>query len=364
MDLKIGALSKKQSELYRPFLVEAAATQLQDENVRVVGAFDGKTLVGVMAFRVGNPAKILSIAVTPSYQRQGVGSALAESLTDKLSGIGVMGMEAFLFGTENDDVFKGLSAFLWRCGFSENESFEDYEPTLGEVAENKEFVHLKDKKRFKDIRFLSELTEPEKRNLGNALASEAEYTDFPREGLVDSLSTVYEKDGKPCGCVLMGKTQDQLMLHFTFLSNRAEDKTALIKMFAQTLNACREQYGDETKVGILATEEKGEKLAEFFFAGSKGATRLHRFIFSFSKEKEAERETAAEFSDDKSVTKGERPLGTDPVFEPLTNNDIQCKDCIYRIPNYKVSVCHKFDHKPDDVFGHMVCPKYRPEVGE
>ncbi len=361
MGLKIGALSKKQSAMYLPFLGNAAAEHLHEKNVQVVGAFEGKTLVGVMTFLAENPARIYSIAVSPEYQRQGVGSALCDSLAGRLCEAGAMGMEAFVFETQ-DDAFAGISHFLWRCGFTESESYADYELTLGEVAGNKEFVRLEKQKRFQNMRFLSELTDVEKRNLGNMLAMEAEYTDFPRKGLDASLSTVYEKNGKALGCALMGTERDKLLLHFIFLSNRADDKTALIKMLSQTLTACREKYGDDKKVSILAVEEKGEKLASFFFADSKGANRLHRFTFGFSKEKEAAQEQAA--IPVNSEKKERRPLGTDPIFMPLTNNDILCRDCIYRIPNAGVSVCHKYDHKPDAVIGNVACAKYRKEVGE
>lgn len=49
----------------------------------------------------------------------------------------------------------------------------------------------------------------------------------------------------------------------------------------------------------------------------------------------------------------------DPVFEPVTIDDLICRDCVYRLEGLNnVMVCEKFDVKPDSVIKEDTCEEY------
>jgi ribosomal protein S18 acetylase RimI-like enzyme len=88
----------------------AAIARIQDELI-VVGAFDGETCVGAAAY---TPMFnwILTILVEPTYRRQGVGTALIQelvrSLPEQIEAVRLLNVEA-------SDV--GMVKFLVRLGF-------------------------------------------------------------------------------------------------------------------------------------------------------------------------------------------------------------------------------------------------------
>ena len=46
----------------------------------------------------------------------------------------------------------------------------------------------------------------------------------------------------------------------------------------------------------------------------------------------------------------------EPVFEPVTNEDLICRDCVYRLKD--VMTCEKYDVKPDSVIAEDICEEY------
>lgn len=47
-----------------------------------------------------------------------------------------------------------------------------------------------------------------------------------------------------------------------------------------------------------------------------------------------------------------------PFFEPVTNDDLICKDCVYRLEGKDVMVCEKYDVKPESVLTEDQCEEY------
>lgn len=47
-----------------------------------------------------------------------------------------------------------------------------------------------------------------------------------------------------------------------------------------------------------------------------------------------------------------------PMFEPVTNEDLICRDCVYRLEGKDVMVCEKYDKKPDSVISEDTCEEY------
>ncbi|MBR5420202.1 MAG: GNAT family N-acetyltransferase [Lachnospiraceae bacterium] len=369
MDLKVAALQKEQLDLYRSFILENALDHIQDEDVLVIGALDGDALVGVMVVKQDDPVRVMSISVNEDYQRKGVGSTLMDELAGRLIEAGAEGMEALLFGTDEED-YKGLSQFLWRCGFIQDESYLDVEVSLGEVAANKEFARVTGEKTNHNTRLLSELTEMEKKKLGKILSVQAGYHNFPRQGLLEKLSCVYEDKGEICGCVLMGEKGNTLELQYVFLNADLSDRIALFRMMSRTLEASRSAYGDDKKLRILTMNEKSEKIADYFFSASQSRDRLNRFYFDFSNpSEEVEEEPEDAYRDPGMVgisgdlTEGlpQTSMAQNPVFHILSNADLTCRDCVYRITGMGADICHKFDSKPGEVLGGGSCPKYRKE---
>lgn len=48
----------------------------------------------------------------------------------------------------------------------------------------------------------------------------------------------------------------------------------------------------------------------------------------------------------------------EPVFEPVTNDDLICRDCVYRLEEKDVLKCEKYDVKPDSVIAEDYCEEY------
>ena len=49
---------------------------------------------------------------------------------------------------------------------------------------------------------------------------------------------------------------------------------------------------------------------------------------------------------------------SEPLFEPVTNEDLVCKDCVYRIDGKDVMICEKYDVKLDSVIAEDYCEEY------
>ena len=47
-----------------------------------------------------------------------------------------------------------------------------------------------------------------------------------------------------------------------------------------------------------------------------------------------------------------------PVFEPVTNEDLICRDCVYRLEGGNVMICEKYNQKPDTVITEGECEEY------
>ncbi|MCR4589310.1 MAG: hypothetical protein K5668_00630 [Lachnospiraceae bacterium] len=47
-----------------------------------------------------------------------------------------------------------------------------------------------------------------------------------------------------------------------------------------------------------------------------------------------------------------------PLLEPVTNEDLICRDCVYRLEGGDVMVCEKYDVKPDSVITDDSCEEY------
>ena len=113
-------------------------------------------------------------------------------------------------------------------------------------------------------------------------------------------------------------------------------------------------------------QETAEKLVDYFFAGTEDADRLNRFYLPFRKEDEDLPESAEEEEDEEDPQPEEQtekggPMSVDPEFHILTNVDLVCRDCIYRIPEMGVGTCHKYLMKTGEVLNGEACPKHRKE---
>jgi hypothetical protein len=45
-------------------------------------------------------------------------------------------------------------------------------------------------------------------------------------------------------------------------------------------------------------------------------------------------------------------------LEPVTNEDLICRDCVYRLDGGDVMKCEKYDVKPDSVISEDDCEEY------
>ncbi len=361
MEYEIKPIDKEDVELYSGFLFGGAIEEFGSPDVYPVGAFDEDTLIGVACVRAGARPALLSVAVSPDYERKGVGSSLVDYCAGLFMDNSIPYMEAVLFGTEEER--EDDEMFLYRCGFDFVREYTDLLITASRALEVHEFSALADKaESLKHISFYSDLDIIQQRTVKTALTDQMlpDFTLAP--GFLPGITACFLQDDKPVGFTVFSKSEDALVLDYAFVSDECKSGLALMEMLVSSLSAIIREFGKDQPIRIIAVNEKSEKLLSHFFSEESSRQKLALYSFDFKKEKEVPVRTAR--VKDEPLSDPDKPVSHfsfSPEFVPVGNYDYVCRNCVYRLEGHAFE-CHKYDEKPDAAIDGGPCPKYRAEM--
>ena len=112
---------------------------------------------------------------------------------------------------------------------------------------------------------------------------------------------------------------------------------------------------------LIGVRDVSAAILSYFFENEAENQRLYSYVFAFQKDREKVFRPAV--AEPMEGIEEDTALSVKPGFEPVTNADFICRDCIYRIPHGAPMVCHKFAKKPNEVLTEDRCPAYRKELG-
>ncbi len=287
LNLSFAALNKSQQGEYEGFLTADAKGSLSDEGVYAFGAFndDQDELIGVAVFQQDKTARLLSIAVSDEYRKQGVGSAMVARMKELLSGAGTVEMECLLPESEEVEALtKGADRFLCHCGFTPAGSYSDFSLSLSSAGENEALAAI--------------IKEGAKEGLEEAPVPGSDEAgllmDFlpiePEEGVLDyspSFSTVYKKNGKIIGCFLVSDEGDTFLVKMFHLMSR--NLQLLQAMAVRSLIAISDSYDETTQLRFIAVTDKADEVFKKLFPAESSEGRLTRYVLSFGGASEGEK---------------------------------------------------------------------------
>lgn len=396
INLSFGTLDKSDYDSYSQYLSLVTEEQLKEKDIYIFGAFndDDDELIGVAVFRSANPADLLSITVAERYRNRGVGSAMIIHMIEALSGAGIEGINCIIPEDKGGTV-TGPGLFFWRCGFSPVGKFSDFSFSLSSAKKNEKLAPIIEKWTGNDYEAAPKPHCSEGKSLLKLLPSSLNGDDVDYS---PSVSTVYKKSGSPAGCLLVSK-EDGFFLVNALYATVGQPKV-LYSMIVRTLMAIAEIYDDETELRFVAAFDQLEDLYSFMFPEESGSgfQTIYALPFrrsssnkavnngdadtsreSLSSEDDKERqETDADtivlpeddYDDDPKPEDNEEGgddgdyvshFADDPVFRPVTDDQLYCKYCLYRLGGMESGACHKYDIKPDNILNGGICDKFYAE---
>ena len=132
--IEYGLLDKNKVDVYKDYLTPEAYSKRNEDSVFYYGAVCEEKIVGVAAFVADNESELLSVSVSPKWQKQEIGSELVDGIVDMVKECGSTMLETILF--VKDDEEEGGDKFLWRCGFNEEEVHLVGSFTLKDIKNN------------------------------------------------------------------------------------------------------------------------------------------------------------------------------------------------------------------------------------
>ena len=286
--LSFAALDKSQQGEYEDFLTADAKGYLSDEGVYAFGAFDDDKgeLIGAAVFQEDKTARLLSIAVSDEYRRQGVGSAMVARITELLSKAGTVEIECLIpESKEGEAQTKDAERFLSHCGFAPAGSYSDFSLSLSSARESRELAAIIEDGVKEGFEEAPEPGSGEARLLMGFLPIE------PEEGVLDyasSFSTVYKKNGKIIGCFLVSDEGDSFLVNMFHLMSRHLE--LLQAMAVRSLMAIADSYSETTELRFIAVTDKADEVFRKLFPDESSAGRLTRYVLSFGGVSEGEGE--------------------------------------------------------------------------
>ncbi len=276
--LSFAALDKSQQGEYEEFLSADAKGSLPDEDVYAFGAFndDKDELIGAAVFQENRTARLLSIAVSDEYRRQGVGSAMVTRISKLLFKAGVVEIECLIpESKECEAQTKAAELFLRHCGFAPVGSYSDFSLSWSSAGKKRELASIIEGGLKEGFEEAPEPGSDEAGLLMNFLPIE------PEEGVLDyspSFSTVYKKNGKIIGCFLVSDEGDSFLVNMFHLMSRNPE--LLQAMAVRSLMAIADSYSETMELRFIAATDKADEVFKKLFPDESSAGGLTRYVLS------------------------------------------------------------------------------------
>lgn len=233
------------------------------------------------AFVADYESELLSVAVSPKWQKQEIGSELVDGIVDMVKQCGSTMLEAILF--VRDDEEEGVGKFLWRCGFDEEEEHLVGGFKLKDIKNNDVIKKIIDKKLPEQVKSLSQVSNIEASDFGRGLMKKGVYSGWETEKFNKNISSVYMERGRISGCLVLSDEGDYLNLEFAYVDPKINNRLTLLYLIANSLLKAESEYTEDAKISTLAVNETSERLLENLLGDNLKTDRFVRYAIRFSK---------------------------------------------------------------------------------
>ncbi len=268
--MNYAAISPQDARNFSEFVLPTLKDDTDWDNYSFFIAYDDENSVKGMAvcdFPIDR-ASLLSIAVSPDEEGKGTAEGLisqavseARMLLDPLLEQGDIPFTAS--ATMESKYWGRLAGLLEKTGFKKVTSVPSITCELGEIAASDILAKAEGRRNAGDFISLKKIDKKLVKEFGNKVANENLYGGITGLGLDEDTSLFYLKDGKIAGCILMKKISDkEYQNEWVYLDPAVNDRSVLLSLFAECLNAGKEKLDPETRINFLPVEDVSKKLLD------------------------------------------------------------------------------------------------------
>lgn len=238
-----------------------------------VAVKDSEAMGAVAGAIDGHIFEIWSIYVDPQYRRQGAGTVLINALEELLESVTedktvVAGMPIRVRYTSLTEDNRALRPFFLKLGFVEDPIPHPmyYVGYLDDIK-SRDKISSRSLTRVSGIVPFSQ-TEDKLLRLASNVSAQQGYP-MPEGGLLSGsvnreLSFCIVREGK-IGAYVTVEEIDEDLVEVSALWSGLENPMELLSMLLILIDALRKKYSPETKVAMLATNDRADKLVDYLF---------------------------------------------------------------------------------------------------
>ncbi len=274
-EIKTYPVSKEEAAKAAPLLSEEAAEALEKglPLTAFVAVKENEAIGAVTGAIDGQIFEIWSLYVDPEHRRQGAGRALIAALEELLvratgSTARVAGMPIRVRYTSVTEDNMALRPFLLKLGFIEDPiPHPTYYIGYLQDLKSKERLSSRSIKTTDEIMSFAEAGE-KVLNAASAVSDRHGYP-MPEGGLTaesvdQELSLCAVRDGKVMAYVTVEEVDEDL-IEISSLWSGLDNPVELLAILIRLIDALRERYTPETRVAMLSTTERVDKLIDYLF---------------------------------------------------------------------------------------------------
>ena len=266
--IEYGLLDKNKADVYKDYLTPEAYSRRNEDSVFYYGAICEEKIVGVAAFVADDESELLSVSVSPKWQKQEIGSELVDGIVDMVKECGSTMIEAILVVQDNEE---------------EEEEHLVGGFTLKDINNNDMIKKIIDKKLPEQVKSLSQVSDIEARNFGSSLMKRGVYSGWEAGKFNEHISSVYIESGRISACLLFSDEGDDLNLEFAYVDPKNNNQLILLYLIANAYLKAESEYAQDTEISTLAMNETSERLLEKLIGDDLKTDRLIRYTIRFSK---------------------------------------------------------------------------------
>lgn len=237
------------------------------ENYGYVCAYTDDDVITGMAVFSPEPgrSRLLSVAVSPEYQRQGVGNGLLAYIGSISLGNGIP--EIGCTYSESEDGWEKLDKFLTACSYKQADEYAVYETTVGKFKDYRVFeeealplkphiVQLEDIKTFVLNGFDAYLTK-------HGLFAPINRNEYHHE-----YSMFYVENDEVVSCVLYSELDNgNLEVSYAYLDSKSKNMKSLVDLFMASGQLIYNTKDADTVMSVATLNEASGKLAKYMLQG-------------------------------------------------------------------------------------------------
>lgn len=238
-----------------------------------VAVKDSEAMGAVAGAIDGHIFEIWSIYVDPQYRRQGAGTVLINALEELLESVtedktAVAGMPIRVRYTSLTEDNRALRPFFLKLGFVEDPiPHPMYYVGFLDDIKSRDKISSRSLTRVSGIVPFSQ-TEDKLLRLASNVSAQQGYP-MPEGGLLSGsvnreLSFCIVREGK-IGAYVTLEEIDEDLVEVSALWSGLENPMELLSMLIILIDALRKKYSPETKVAMLATNDRADKLVDYLF---------------------------------------------------------------------------------------------------